>query len=133
MDDIRPNLKKQGMVASDLLALGERLGTTVKVLGDKKLLKKHEGISKGRAIAAQIALGHLHVYKSARFARTMKISTKSRPMPSRVLASESRKRGADIDTWEPWRRGSKRESFTRRTWMRFDRNSWTRGECRSVI
>lgn len=98
------------MVAADLLAFGERLGTTVYVLGDNELLKKHEGVSKGRSIAAQIALGHLHVYKSARFARTMKI-TQSRPMPSRVLASETRKRTADFETWEPWAKKIKAGEF----------------------
>ena len=88
LDTLRPSWRLSGLLAADLLAIGKKLCRTVYILGDNRLLEKHESPSKQKAIACHLALGHLHLYKSAHAFKGLTASRAAKPAPHKAVLTD---------------------------------------------
>ena len=61
----------EGVTTTDVLALAEAIGRSCYVLGENRLLLKHEETTRRKAICCMVALGHFHLYTNCKFAKEM--------------------------------------------------------------
>ena len=101
-DEIRPDWRQAGLLAQDIIALGKRLHRSTYVLGENRLLLKHEVATKEKSICCMVALGHFHLYKSARWALKMTPCADERVMQHKRLLVDHPPASVDVESWRPW-------------------------------
>ena len=99
LDTLRPSWRSSGLLATDILALGRRLDRSVYILGENRLLEKYESASKQKGIACMLALGHLHLYRSAHAFKALKASRMAQPMAHRAILTECAPHAKSMEGW----------------------------------
>ena len=102
LTELHPGWRIEGVLPADVLGLATALGRSCYLLGENRLLIKHDAGLKRKAICANMWGGHFHCYRSAKFAKKMMPCAKEKPMPHQVLLRDAAPRKVDVKNWKPW-------------------------------
>ena len=103
LDSLHKGWREEGVLPRDVMELAKLLKRSCYLLGENRLLLKHEIATRRKAICCMVALGHMHLYTSCKFAKKMVASAQEKPMPHEVLLKDAAPRTVDISKWKQWK------------------------------
>ena len=71
LDTLHKGWREEGVLPREVVALAKLLQRSCYLLGENRLLLKHEIATRRKAICCMVALGHFHLYTNCKFAKKM--------------------------------------------------------------
>ena len=102
LDTLHIGWREEGVMPKDVVALAKLLHRSCYLLGENRLLLKHEVATRRTAICCMVALGHFHLYRNCKFAKMMIATAQEKPMPHQVFLKDAAPRKVHTSKWKPW-------------------------------